>query len=160
MQGKQLVSYFIVQVRDHECLDLSNGSGWRGSLGLRDVSEKEPAEWCSIGCESWGRRRPQEGLTGVWFGQNEDRKGKASHNFVVDILNDTYLKLLEGDTGGWDGWMASPTWWTWVWVNSRSWWWTGRPGMLWLLGSQRVGHDWRMKLNLKGLETLIWESLN
>ena len=48
----------------------------------------------------------------------------------------------EGDDRGWDGWMASPTQWTWVWVDSRSWWWTGRPGVLWLMGSQRVGHDW------------------
>ena len=48
----------------------------------------------------------------------------------------------EGDDRGWAGWMASPTQWTWVWVNSRSWWWTGRPGMLQFMGSQRVGHDW------------------
>ena len=43
--------------------------------------------------------------------------------------------------------MASPTQWTWVWVNSRSWWWTGRPGVLWFMGSQRVGHDWVTELN-------------
>ena len=49
---------------------------------------------------------------------------------------------VEGDDRGWDGWMASLTQWTWVWVNSRSWWWTGRPGMLRFRGSQRVGHDW------------------
>ena len=43
----------------------------------------------------------------------------------------------EGDNRGWDGWMASPTQWTWVWVNSRSWWWTGRPGVLaWRPGGQ------------------------
>ena len=42
----------------------------------------------------------------------------------------------ERDDRGWDGWMASPTRWTWVWVNSRSWWWTGRPGMLQFMGSQ------------------------
>ena len=48
----------------------------------------------------------------------------------------------EGDDRGWDGWMASPTQWTWVWVDSRSWWWIGRPGVLWFMGSQRVGHDW------------------
>ena len=53
----------------------------------------------------------------------------------------------EGDDRGWDGWMASPTRWTWVWVNSGSWWWTGRPGMLWFMGSQRVGHDWATELN-------------
>ena len=44
----------------------------------------------------------------------------------------------EGDDRGWDGWMASPTRRTWVWVNSRSWWWTGRPGVLRFMGSQRV----------------------
>ena len=44
----------------------------------------------------------------------------------------------EGDDRGWGGWMASPTWWTWVWVNSRCWWWTGRPGMLLSMGLQRV----------------------
>ena len=36
----------------------------------------------------------------------------------------------EGDNRGWDGWMASPTRWTWVWMNSGTWWWTGRPGVL------------------------------
>ena len=48
----------------------------------------------------------------------------------------------EGDDRGWDGWMASLTWWTWVWVNFGSWWWTGRPGVPRFMGSQRVGHDW------------------
>ena len=46
-----------------------------------------------------------------------------------------------------DGWMASPNWWTWIWVNSRSWWWTGRPGVLQFMGSQRVRHDWATELN-------------
>ena len=53
----------------------------------------------------------------------------------------------EGDDRGWDGWMASPTQWTWVWVKSRSWWWTGRPVVLQSMGSQRVGHDWVTELN-------------
>ena len=45
----------------------------------------------------------------------------------------------EGDDRGGDGWMAQ---WTWVWASSRSWWWTGKPGMLQSMGLQRVGHDW------------------
>ena len=53
----------------------------------------------------------------------------------------------EGDDPGWDGWMASLTRWTWVWVNSGRWWWTGRPGELQFVGSQRVGHDWATELN-------------
>ena len=52
----------------------------------------------------------------------------------------------EGDDRGWDGWTASLTRWTWVWVNSGSWWWTGRPGVLRFMGSQRVGHDWATDL--------------
>ena len=54
---------------------------------------------------------------------------------------------------GWDGWMASLTQWTWVWVDSGSWWWTGRPGILWFMGSQRVGHDWVTELNWTPLGT-------
>ena len=53
----------------------------------------------------------------------------------------------EGDDRGWDGWVVSPTQWTWVWVNTGSWWWTGRPGLLQSLGSQRVRHDWTTELN-------------
>ena len=53
----------------------------------------------------------------------------------------------KGDDRGWDGWMASPTQWTWVWVNSGSWWWTGRPSVLQSMGSQRVGHDWATELD-------------
>ena len=48
----------------------------------------------------------------------------------------------EGYDRGWDGWMASPTQWKLVWVNSENWWWTGRPGVLQSMGSQRVEHDW------------------
>ena len=44
----------------------------------------------------------------------------------------------EGDDRGWDGWMASPTWWKWVWVNSGSWWWTGRPSVLRFIGSKEL----------------------
>ena len=53
----------------------------------------------------------------------------------------------EEDNGWWDGWMASRTWWTWVWVRSGSWWWTGKPGVLKSMGSQRVWHDWVTELN-------------
>ena len=53
----------------------------------------------------------------------------------------------ERDDRGWDGWMASLTQWTWVLVNSGSWWWTGGPGMLQSMGSARVGHDWATELN-------------
>ena len=59
---------------------------------------------------------------------------------TIDWLNWTELKWREIM-------MTSPTQWTWVRVDSRSWWWTGRPGVLWFMGSQRVGHDWVTELN-------------
>ena len=67
----------------------------------------------------------------------------------VDSLEKT---LMLGGIGGrrrrgWQDEMASLTWWTWVWVNSGSWWWTGRPGVLRFTGSQRVGQDWATELN-------------
>ena len=52
----------------------------------------------------------------------------------------------EGDDRGWDSWKASPTRWIRVWASSRSWWWTGKPGMLQSMGSQKVGHDWGTEL--------------
>ena len=61
----------------------------------------------------------------------------------------------EGDDRGWDSWMASPTRWTWVWVNSRSWWWTGRPGVLRFMGLQRVGHDWATELDWTELNMVV-----
>ena len=80
-----------------------------------------------------------------------------SNTLVTRCKELTYLKRPwcwerlkvggERDDRGWDGWMASPTQWTWVWVNSESWWWTGRPGMLQSMGSWRVGHDWATEPN-------------
>ena len=58
-----------------------------------------------------------------------------------------WRRVGQGDKRGWDGWMASPTQRTWVWVNSGSWWWIGRPGVLQSMGSQRVRHDWAIELN-------------
>ena len=65
----------------------------------------------------------------------------------ADLLEKTLMlgKLKageEGDDRGWHVCMASLTQWTWVWINSESWWWTGRPGMLKSTVLQRVRHDW------------------
>ena len=80
------------------------------------------------------------------------------------------LKVRERDDRGWYGWMASPTQWTWVWVNSRSWWWTGTAGMLQSMGSQSFRHNWVTKLNcnllcwwegklVQPLKKIIWRVL-
>ena len=61
----------------------------------------------------------------------------------ADSLEKTLMLIkIEGDDRDRDGWMASPTQWTWVWASSRRWWRIGRPGVLQSMGSQRVRHDW------------------
>ena len=89
-------------------------------IGRTDVEVETPIVW-SPDVKNWLMKRP-------WCWERLKAEG-------------------EGDDRGWDGWMASPTQWTWVWVNSGSWWWVGRPGVLQSVGSQRVGHDWVTKLN-------------
>ena len=90
-------------------------------------------------------------------------------SFFLFCFSCLFLVLLkareEGNGKGWDGWMASPTQWTWVWVDSRSWWWTGKPGVLQFMGSQRVKCNWVTELNfdvitLKYLSRLtLWRFL-
>ena len=69
----------------------------------------------------------------------------------------------KGDDRRWDGWMASLTWWTWVWVKSRSCWWIGKPGVVQLMGLQIVGHDWATEVNwteLNWTETCIVDNFS
>ena len=66
---------------------------------------------------------------------------------VTDSAGKDWRREKKGANRGWGGWMASPMQWTWVCVGSRSWWWTGKPGMLQSMGLQRVRHDWASELN-------------
>ena len=79
----------------------------------------------------------------------------------TDSLEKTLmLEKIEGrrrrDDRGWDGWMASVTWWTWVWASSRSWWWTVKLGVLQSMGSQEVRNDWATELNWNTIR-LRWD---
>ena len=117
---------------------------WRGQEYL-DCKEIQPVH--SEGDQPWD-----------FFGRN-DAKAETS-TLATSCEELTHWKRLwcweglgawgEGNNKGWDGWMASLTRWTWVWVNSGSWWWTGRPGVLRFMGSQRVRHDWATELNWTG----------
>ena len=86
------------------------------------------------------------GLTGLISLQSKGLSRVFSNQYGSIHISCNYNYLTTGMDRGWDGWMALPTRWTWVWVNSRSWWWTGRPGVLQFMGSQRVGHDWVTEL--------------
>ena len=116
-------------------------------------------EWLFLNCDVWEDSldckeikpvNPRGNQSWVFIGRTDAEAETPVLSPDVEEL--THLKRLwcwerlsaegEGDDRGWDGSMASPTLWTWVWVNSESWWWTGRPGMLQSMGSQRVGYYW------------------
>ena len=103
---------------------------------IQPVHPKEDQSWVFIGrtyAESWNSNT----LTTTW---------EQLTHWKIPWCSEGLGSGGEGDDRGLDGWMASLTWWTWVWVNSGSWWWTGRPVVLWFMGSQRVGHNWATEL--------------
>ena len=94
----------------------------------------------------------------VFFERNDAVRPPHAKSWLIGKDSDAGSDLGaggEGDDRGWDGWMASLTRWMWVWVDSGSWWWTGRPGVLWFMGLQRVGQDWATKLNWTELKHLL-----
>ena len=118
---------------------------------------------CGVGEDSWESLGLQRDLTSPSYRRSvlgvlwKDWWSWNSNTLATWCEELTYLKRPwcwerlraggEGDDRGWNGWVASPTQCTYIWVNSWSWWWTGRPGVLWFMGSQRVGHDWVTELN-------------
>ena len=116
-----------------------------------------------LDCKEIQRVHPKENQSWIFIGRT-DAEAETPILWPPDVKNwlirkdpDGWERLRaggEGDNRGWDGWMASPTRWTWVWVNSGSWWWTGRPGMLQSMRSQRVGHDWATELNWSSVQKL------
>ena len=128
---------------------------------------------CGVGEDSWDSLGLQGDPTSpslrrsVWCVHWKDWCWSCNSNPLATWCEElTHLKRLwcwgrlrvggEGDDRGWDGWMASLTQWTWVWLDSGSWWCTRRPGMLWFMGSQRAGHDWATELNWTELCQLIY----
>ena len=79
---------------------------------------------------------------------------RGTDSFEKTLMLERLKAGRQGNHRGWDGWMASPTWWTWVWANSESWWWTGKAGMLQSMGSKRVGHNWVTELDWTSVEYL------
>ena len=137
------------------------GSSVHGILQARIL------EWVSI---SFSRKSSQardrtwvSSIAGAFFTAWATRKAlcllrvKLNVYMVVRSMEirfiwDSFLVLgkiegkRKGDGRGWDGWMASPTQWAWIWASSKGWWWTGKPGVLRSMGSQRVRHDWVTEL--------------
>ena len=100
-------------------------------------------------CWSWLKLKLQ------YFGHLMWRTGFLEKTLMLERLK----AGVEGYDRGWDGWMASPTPWTWVWESSETWWWTGKPGLLESMGSQRVEHNWVTKLNWIDFQYIWWINL-
>ena len=123
--------------------------------------------WCWIRLlrVPWTARRSNQSIlkeiSPEYFLKGVMLKLKLQHFSYLILRNDSFENMMLGkdwcwerlkvggeeDDRGWDGWMASLTQWTWVWVNSGIWLWTGRHGVLQSMGSQTVGHDWATELN-------------
>ena len=92
-----------------------------------------------LDCKEIQPVHPKVNQTWLLIGST-DAEAETPILWPPDRRADSSVKTLKvggrGNGRGWDGWMASPTWWPWVWVSSGSWWWTGRPGMLRFMGSQ------------------------
>ena len=153
------INYFAHKGLSSQGYGFSSGHVWMWELDYKE-SECRRIDalvlWVSLGLQgyptspSWGRS-----VLGVHW--KDWCWGWLSHTLATWWEELTHWKIPwcwkrlraggVGDDRGWDSWMASPTQWTWVWVDSGSWWWTRRPGVLWFMGSQRVGHDWATELN-------------
>ena len=148
----------------HQGGERGHGLGWIRRLWRRVSAEELMLLNCGVGEDSlrvpWTARRSNQSVLkemspGISL---EGMMLKLKLQYFGHLMRrvDSLEKTLsweglgaggEGDDRGWDGWMASLTWRTWVWVNSGSWWWTGRPGVLRFMRLQTVGHDWATELN-------------
>ena len=151
----------------------SQSFGFSGShVWMWELDYKESwvlKNWCSrtvvlkkilespLNCKETQPVHPKGNQSWIFIGRTDFSWSWNSNTLATWYEEQTHLKRPwwwerlkaggEGYNGGWGGWMASSTQWTWVWISSRSWWWIGRPGMLQSMVSQRVGHDWSTELS-------------
>ena len=124
-----------------DALDCGVGENSWGSLGLQgDLASKSKKKWVlNIHWKVWS------------WSWNSSTLATWCEELTHWERSWCWERLKVGgevDNRGWDGWMASPTRWSWVWVSSRSWWWTGKPGVLQSMRSQRVRQYWAIELRL------------
>ena len=158
--------YFVNKGPSSQGYSFSSGHAWMWEL---DCEESwVPKNWCFwtvvlektleslLDCKEIQPVHPEGDQSWVFIGRT-DVEAETPILWPPDGEELTHFKKLwfwerlraggEGDHRGWDGWIVSPTQWTWVWVDSGSWWWTGRPDVLRFMGSQKVGHDWATELH-------------
>ena len=143
--------------------------------GCESWNHKEswaPKNWCfltvalqktcesSLDCKEIQPVNPKRSQPSVFIGRKLKLQYFCHLMWITDSLEKTLmLGKIEGwrrrGWQRWDGWMASLTQWTWVWVNFGSWWWTGKPGMLQSMGLKKVRHDWVTELNWISLSLFV-----
>jgi len=134
---------------EHRRIDVFELWCWRRLLRVPWTARRSSQSIIKEISPGYSLEGPMLKLKLQYFGHLMRRVDSLEKTLMLGGIGD---RRRRGDRG-WDGWMASPTWWTWVWVNSGSWWWTGRPGVLQFMGSQWFGHNWATELNwteLKG----------
>ena len=155
--------YFVNKDRSSQGYGFSSGHVWElifaESWNLKNwcfwtvVLEKTPES--PLDCKEIQPVHPKGDQSWVFTGRTDD-EAETSILWPPDVKSGLTGKdpdagrnwgQEEKEMTGWDGWMASPTQWTWVWVDSGSLWWTGRPLTLQFMGSQRVRHHWVTELN-------------
>jgi len=157
---------WTVNLRLVKAMVFSNSHVWMWQLDNKEIWA--PKNWwfwtvvlektleSPLDCKEIQPVHPKGNQSWIFIGRTDILKLKLQYFGHLMQRTDSFEKTLmlgkiEGrrrrDDRGWDGWMASPTWWTWVWVNSGSWWRTGKPDMRQSMGSQRVRHNWATELN-------------
>ena len=158
--------YFANKGPSSQSYGFSSSHVWMGGLYYKE--SWVPKNWCfwtvvlektlksPLNCKEIQPVHPKGNQSWIFIGRT-DAEAEGLILWPPDAKNPLNWKYPdagkrlkargEGDDRGWNGWMASLTWRTWVWVNSRSWWRTEKPGMLLSMGLQRIRHDWATELN-------------
>ena len=161
---KKQIHYFASKGLSSESYCFSSSHVWMWELDYKECWE--PKDWCfwtvvlektlesPLDCKEIQPVHPKGDQSWIFIGRTD---AEIPILWPPDVKNwftgeepDAGWRLKaggEGEDRGWHGWMASLTQWTWVWVNSGSWWWTGRPGVLQSMAWQRVRHNWATELN-------------
>ena len=154
--------YFVNKGTSSQGYGFASGHVWIGGLDYKESWALK--NWCfwtvvlektlesPLYCKEIQPVHPKGDHSWVFIGKT-DAEAEAPIPWPPDAKTWLIWKNLDagkdgkGDDRGWDGWMVSPTQLRWIWADPRSWWWTGRPGVLWSMGFRRTGHDWATEQN-------------
>ena len=161
---KKKIHYFANKGPSNQSYGFSSSHVWIWELDYKE--SRTSKNWCfwtmvlektlesPLDCKEIQPVNPKGNQSWIFIGRT-DTEAETPILWPSDVKNwligkDLMLGKTEGgrrgDDRGWDGWMASLTWWTWVWKNPRIWWWIARPRVLQSRWSQRVRHDWTTEL--------------